>query len=99
MVSLSLILTLLISCTQMVPPRKNREKRTVHQGDVTLLFSTTRGDFIARIYLSKAPEAGNIFLDLVKRGVYAGRRFFRVEKQPFPYLIQTGAPMDKPNYE
>ncbi len=81
----------------MVPPQKERSHHQKTKKDVTLLFSTTAGDFIARIYLSKVPEAGEIFLHLVKDGKYNGSKFFRVEKNPFPYLIQTGAPLDNPH--
>ena len=80
----------------MVPPQRERGKNPPPKEDLTLLISTTAGNFLARIYLSKAPEAGEIFIELVKKGVYNGRKFFRVEKHPFPYLIQTGAPQDNP---
>ena len=87
-----------ISCSSIVPPQKpQRGTRKPLQGEVTILISTTKGEMIGKIYPEKAPEGAKIFLDLVKKGFYNGKKFIRVVKKPFPFLIQTGAPQNNPH--
>ncbi len=96
-----LLLFFLPSCTQMVPPTSSHtitQDKPKLPPSVDLVVSTTRGNFLVRIYLNKAGKSAKVFLKLVKSGFYNGRKFFRVIKTPFPYLIQTGAPQNNPFY-
>ncbi len=82
----------------MVPPQsgKSNSGKKKLPSSLVLLFSTTKGNFMVKIYPSKAPEAAEAFLDEVKKEDYNSLKFFRILKKPVPLLIQTGAPENNP---
>jgi len=54
-----------------------------------------RGEFIIRLRDDKAPQAAGRIQSLAKDGFYDGQRFFKVVKQPKPFLVQLGDPNSK----
>lgn len=58
-----------------------------------------RGNFVIKLYVSKAPKACAHILQLVRQGFYDGQRFFRVTRSPRPYIAQVGDPVSKTNVD
>lgn len=63
-----------------------------------------RGDLFIKLHTKEAPKTTSHIIGLVKRGFYNGQRFFRVAKEPKPYLVAFGDPdsrdirnLDDPN--
>lgn len=53
-------------------------------------FSTSKGDFVVEVHRDWAPKGADRFYDLVKQGFYDGDRFFRVIRNPHPFMAQFG---------
>ncbi len=53
-------------------------------------FSTTRGDFVVQVTRDWAPRGADRFYNLVKNGYFDEVRFFRVIRQPRPFMAQFG---------
>lgn len=51
-----------------------------------------RGEIVVRLETEKAPRATAQIIRLVEQGFYDGQRWFRVVREPRPFLIQTGDP-------
>jgi cyclophilin family peptidyl-prolyl cis-trans isomerase len=54
-----------------------------------------KGEIVIQLREDKAPLACAHVSKLAERGFYDGQRFFRVAKEPRPYLIQFGDPATK----
>lgn len=54
-----------------------------------------RGQIQIELFTSKAPKATAQIMKLSQQGFYNGQKFFKVVKQPRPFLIQTGDPGSK----
>jgi peptidyl-prolyl cis-trans isomerase A (cyclophilin A) len=54
------------------------------------LFSTSKGDFTVQVTRAWAPKGADRFYELVKSGFYDDVRFFRVIRQPRPFMAQFG---------
>jgi peptidyl-prolyl cis-trans isomerase A (cyclophilin A) len=55
-----------------------------------VLFSTSKGDFTVQVTRAWAPKGADRFYELVKSGFYDDVRFFRVIRQPRPFMAQFG---------
>ena len=55
-----------------------------------VLFSTSKGDFTIDVHRDWAPKGADRFYNLVKKGFYDEVRFFRVIRQPRPFMAQFG---------
>ncbi len=51
-----------------------------------------RGEIVVRLETEKAPRATAQIIRLAEQGFYDGQRWFRVVREPRPFLIQTGDP-------
>ncbi|MBX3097528.1 MAG: peptidylprolyl isomerase [Fimbriimonadaceae bacterium] len=58
-----------------------------------------RGTIVIELNTEKAPKAANHIAGLARRNFYDGQRFFRVVKEPRPFLIQTGDPASRDNLD
>lgn len=63
-----------------------------------------RGTLFIKLHTKEAPKTTAHIIKLVRQGFYDGQRFFRVVKQPRPYLVALGDPdsrdagkLDDPN--
>jgi cyclophilin family peptidyl-prolyl cis-trans isomerase len=56
-----------------------------------LVFETIKGTFEIELFQAEAPKSVAHILELMKRGVYRGQRFHRVE----PTLVQIGDPQSR----
>ncbi|MBS1714110.1 MAG: peptidylprolyl isomerase [Armatimonadetes bacterium] len=54
-----------------------------------------RGQIQVELYTAKAQKATAQIIKLSQQGFYNGQKFFKVVKQPRPFLIQTGDPGSK----
>lgn len=54
-----------------------------------------KGEIVIELHSDKAPRACAHVSALAQRGFYDGQKFFRVAKEPRPYLIQFGDPATK----
>jgi peptidyl-prolyl cis-trans isomerase A (cyclophilin A) len=55
-----------------------------------VLFSTSKGDFTVEVHRSWAPKGADRFYNLVRNGFYTDVRFFRVIREPRPFMAQFG---------
>jgi peptidyl-prolyl cis-trans isomerase A (cyclophilin A) len=53
-------------------------------------FSTSRGDFTVQVHREWAPRGADRFYNLVRHGFYDDVRFFRVIRDPRPFMVQFG---------
>ncbi len=53
-------------------------------------FETSKGDFVVDVNRAWAPNGADRFYNLVKNGYYDDVRFFRVIRQPRPFMAQFG---------
>jgi peptidyl-prolyl cis-trans isomerase A (cyclophilin A) len=53
-------------------------------------FETSKGDFVVEVNRTWAPNGADRFYNLVKNGFYDEVRFFRVIRQPRPFMAQFG---------
>ena len=51
---------------------------------------TSKGDFVVEVHRTWAPNGADRFYNLVKAGYYDGVRFFRVLRDPKPFMAQFG---------
>lgn len=51
-----------------------------------------KGTIVIRLHADKAPNASNRIRSLASDGFYDGQRFFKVTRQPRPFLVQMGDP-------
>jgi len=58
-----------------------------------------RGTIVIELNTDKAPKAANHIAGLANRNFYDGQRFFRVVKEPRPFLVQTGDPASRDNLD
>ena len=54
------------------------------------LFSTSKGDFTVQVTREWAPKGAERFYELVQSGFFDGVRFFRVLRNPRPFMAQFG---------
>lgn len=54
-----------------------------------------RGNLYIRLFTDKAPKTTAHIVSLAKQGFYDGQRFFRVVRQPRPFLVQIGDPQSR----
>lgn len=54
-----------------------------------------RGQVSILLYVNEAPKTTAQIIRLAQSGFYNGQKFFKVVKQPKPFLIQTGDPNSK----
>lgn len=54
-----------------------------------------KGQIVIELHADKAPKACAHIGQLAARGFYDGQKFFRVAKEPRPYLVQFGDPATK----
>lgn len=54
-----------------------------------------RGQVVILLYTKEAPKATAQITRLASQGFYNGQKFFKVVKDPRPFLIQTGDPGSK----
>jgi peptidyl-prolyl cis-trans isomerase B (cyclophilin B) len=62
------------------------------KGGATVALLTTKGEVQIQLDGDAAPLTAGNFVDLVKRGVYAGTVFHRVVRDPVPFVVQGGDP-------
>src|SRR5215470_18791347 len=55
-----------------------------------VLFTTSKGDFTVQVTRAWAPKGADRFYELVKNGFYDDVRFFRVIREPRPFMAQFG---------
>ncbi len=55
-----------------------------------VLFSTSKGDFTIEVHRDWAPRGADRFYNLVKNGFFDETRFFRVIREPQPFMVQFG---------
>jgi peptidylprolyl isomerase len=68
--------------------------------DSKLIFKIeNRGEFTITLNTKAAPKTCAHIQKLVEQGFYNGLRFHRAEKQPKPFLVQTGDPATKDGVE
>jgi peptidyl-prolyl cis-trans isomerase A (cyclophilin A) len=53
-------------------------------------FATSKGDFVMQVTRDWAPRGADRFYNLVKNGFYDEARFFRVIRNPNPFMCQFG---------
>lgn len=53
------------------------------------------GDVTIKLETAKAPKATAHIIQLAERGFYSGQTFFKVIKEPRPFLVQFGDPGSK----
>ena len=53
-------------------------------------FETTMGTFEVECNRAWSPNGADRFYELVRKGYYDGNRFFRVVKEPRPFVVQFG---------
>ena len=66
---------------------------------VLLLNIENRGQVAILMHTKEAPKTTSQVIKLVQQGFYNGQKFFKVVKQPKPFLIQTGDPASKTKSE
>lgn len=54
-----------------------------------------KGQIVVKLETEKAPKTTAHIAGLVDRGFYTNQRFFKVEKEPRPYLVKFGDPGTK----
>lgn len=54
-----------------------------------------RGQVVITLHTKEAPKTTAQIIKLAQQGFYNGQKFFKVVKQPKPFLIQTGDPASK----
>lgn len=54
-----------------------------------------RGQVVIQLFTKEAPKATSQIIRLAQSGFYNGQKFFKVVKEPKPFLIQTGDPGSK----
>jgi cyclophilin family peptidyl-prolyl cis-trans isomerase len=54
-----------------------------------------RGTVFIKLYTKEAPKTTGHIMSLTRQGFYNGQRFFRVVREPRPYLIALGDPTSK----
>ncbi|MCB8932780.1 MAG: peptidylprolyl isomerase [Fimbriimonadaceae bacterium] len=54
-----------------------------------------RGNLFIRLFTDEAPKTTTHIVKLAKQGFYDGQRFFRVVRQPRPFLVQIGDPQSR----
>ena len=62
------------------------------KGGATVALLTSKGEVQIQLDGDAAPLTAGNFVDLVKRGVYAGTVFHRVVRDPVPFVVQGGDP-------
>ena len=67
-------------------PAMNQKAPDTYQ----VLFSTSKGDFTVEVHREWAPKGADRFYNLVKNGFYDNNRFFRVLREPSPFMAQFG---------
>lgn len=60
-----------------------------------VLTVADKGKIVIRLYSEEAPLAVSAISKLAKEGFYDGQKFFKVVRQPRPFLIQFGDPQTK----
>ena len=60
-----------------------------------LLDIEGRGQVAILLYTKEAPKTTSQIMRLVQQGFYNGQKFFKVVKEPKPFLIRTGDPASK----
>jgi len=54
-----------------------------------------RGTLFIKLHTKEAPKTTAHIVELARKGFYDGQRFYRVVKQPRPYLVALGDPDSK----
>ena len=69
---------------------------TPKAGETVMKVSVQRaGDVYILLHTKEAPKTTQHIIGLVDRGFYDNQRFFRVVKEPRPFLVQFGDPGSK----
>lgn len=61
-------------------------------GSLLILDIEDRGTVVIQLELDRAPRTTAQIADLARDGFYDDQRFFRVAREPRPFLVQTGDP-------
>lgn len=66
------------------------QKQDGSPANYKVLFTTSKGDFTVQVNRDWAPKGADRFYELVKSGFYDDARFFRVIRNPRPFMAQFG---------
>src|SRR5262249_36591321 len=69
---------------------KSPEMKQTAPATYRVLFTTSQGDFTIEVHRAWAPLGADRFYNLVKNGFYDDVRFFRVIRNPKPFMAQFG---------
>ena len=69
---------------------KNSSMNQTATASYKALFTTSKGDFTIQVTRDWAPKGADRFYNLVKNGFYNDARFFRVIRNPRPFMVQFG---------
>lgn len=95
----------IVSATAIVVAAAAGQGYTPQTGETVMRVEIeARGTLFIKLHTKEAPKTTAHIIGLVKKGFYDGQRFFRVVKQPRPYLVALGDPdsrdpknLDDPN--
>ena len=78
-----------------LPPKQvEQEAAAPDVGDVPatfqVKFETTKGDFVIEVHRDWSPHGAARIYELVNAGFYDDCRFFRVIREPEPFMVQWG---------
>ncbi|MBX3117699.1 MAG: peptidylprolyl isomerase [Fimbriimonadaceae bacterium] len=66
------------------------------QGETIMVVEVAgRGTVHIKLHTKEAPNTTAQIMRLAQNGFYNGQRFFKVDKSPKPFLVQTGDPASK----
>ena len=88
-----LLVFVLPAYSQSNNPLMNPSSRAMNQtapDTYRVLFSTSKGDFTVEVHRAWAPKGADRFYNLVRNGFYNDVRFFRVIRDPQPFMAQFG---------
>lgn len=82
----------------MYAPVGGTAKRPPLAAPTLTLQVENKGDIVIELYTDKAPKTTSHIMKLANDGFYNGQKFFRVLKDPRPFLVLFGDPgtKDKP---
>jgi len=85
---LGAILVCFLTCAMAWP----QEYAPLHGETVLRLSVSGRGDIFVHLETTKAPKTCAHIIALVQKGFYDGLKFYRVERNPRPFIAMIGDP-------
>jgi len=88
-----LLLLAAIACSKSSGALMDPQSSAINQvapASYKAVFSTSKGDFTIQVTRDWAPKGADRFYNLVKNGFYNDARFFRVIRNPRPFMAQFG---------